>query len=54
MKWEPSKFLITLEHNGAKNTGNCMEPSKNAFLFQNDLFYQMGSKSENGNQLGFI
>ena len=33
-KWEPSKFLTILYHNGTVNTGNHMEPSKNALLFQ--------------------
>ena len=34
LKWEPSKFLTILYHNGTVNTGNHMEPSKNALLFQ--------------------
>ena len=28
LKWEPARFLITLEHKGAENMGNHMEPSK--------------------------
>ena len=35
LKWEPSKFLITLKHNGAKNNRNHMEPSKKYFFSQN-------------------
>ena len=51
-KLEPTKFHITCKHKGAENAGNHMEPSKNAILFQNDLFHLEGLKSENGNQLG--
>ena len=38
-----------------KNTWNHMAPSKKMhFCHKNDLFYQTGSKSENGSQLGSI
>ena len=39
MKWESSKFLITLEHNGAENTRNCMDPSKNAFFVPTKIIH---------------
>ena len=39
MKWEPSKFLITFEHNGAENTGNCIEPSKKCFFVPKMIYF---------------
>ena len=28
LKWEPPKFLTTLNHNGTEDNGNHMEPSR--------------------------
>ena len=44
-KREPARFLKTLQHKGAENMGNHMEPSKKIhFCSKNDLFHQAGLK----------
>ena len=53
-KRELARFHITCWQNEPKTPWTTWNHLKMHFCSKNNLFYQMGSKSENGNQLGSI